>query len=299
MVGRVDAARPGRQGRVRSERPGLPAGDAVQREGGPHVHPRVEELLRTRHADAVEELLPRLVVDGEDAVAAVVARRGDELRLPLGDGQRLLLEVVWPDLADDGLDLGRRVGLGRRWGRGGSGRGWRGRRLRCRGGGSGLGLGRRGRRRRLRSGRRRLLLRGRGRGAFFFGAAVAGGAAALAAAGAAACTTGAGVATGAGAAVGGAAGTVVGAGVTGAAVTATVVVGSGSSAALVRITWSASSPSRTLATGSRTRNASSIRPIRFTNGLSFTGARRALPRVGRSDIGPCLAVVVTQMQRRE
>ena len=107
------------------------------------------------------------------------------------------------------------------------------------------------------------------------------------------------MATGAGAAVGGTADTVVGAGVTGAAVTATVVVASGSSAALVRITWSASSPSRTLATGSRTTNASSNSPIRFTNGLSFTGARRAPPRVGRSDIGPCLAVVVTQMQRTE
>ena len=174
-------------------------------------------------------------------------------------------------------------------------------RARRRGGRRGLGLGRRGGRRGFGAAAGACFFAAVVAGAFFFGAAVAGGVAALAAAGAAACTTGAGVATGAGAgaAVGGGAGTVVGAGVTGAAVTAAVVAGSGSSVAPVRITWSASSPSRSLATGSRTRNASSISPIRFTNGLSFTGARRALPRLGRSDIGPCLAVIVTQMQRGE
>ena len=52
-----------------------------------------------------EPALAHLEVDGKHAVAAPVVHTRPQAALTLGDGNGPLLEVVGPDLADQGLDL--------------------------------------------------------------------------------------------------------------------------------------------------------------------------------------------------
>ena len=80
--------------------PGRPSSERVQVVRGGDVRTSVVELLGGRDAEVGEPALAHVEVDGEDAVAAPVVDPRPQAAFAPGDGERAVLQIVGPDLAD-------------------------------------------------------------------------------------------------------------------------------------------------------------------------------------------------------